>query len=60
MKRGKFPPSEMAVNNTYEYQTMERNNRTSANIEGSGRGKFGPENRVETTLSSGEISLNEK
>ena len=45
----------MAVNSTYEYQRMERNNHTSANIEGSGRGKFGPENRVETTLSSGKF-----
>ena len=45
----------MAVNSTYEYQRMERNNHTSANIEGSGRGKFGLENRVETTLSSGEF-----
>ena len=45
----------MAVNSTYEYQRMERNNHTSGNIEGSGRGKFGLENRVETTLSSGEF-----
>ena len=50
----------MAVNSTYEYQRMERNNHTSANIEGSGRAKFGLENRVETRLSSGEISPNEK
>ena len=49
----------MAVNSTYKYQRMKRNNHTSANIEGSGRKKFGPENRVESTLSSGEISPKE-
>ena len=32
-----------------------RSNHTSANIEGSGKGKLGPENKVETTLSSGEF-----
>ena len=30
----------MAVNSTYEYQRMERNNHTSANIEGSGWGNL--------------------
>ena len=37
-----------------------RNNHTSANIEGSGRGEFGLENGVETRLSSEKISPNEK
>ena len=45
---------------THMNTRMERNNHTSANIEGSGRGKFGLENRIETRLSSGEISPNEK
>ena len=37
---GKFPPSEMAVNSTNEYQRMERSNHTSVNTEGSGKGNL--------------------
>ena len=54
------PPSEMAINSIYEYQRMERNNHTSADIKSTGRGKFPPVNKLETSLCLGEISLNEK
>ena len=36
------PPSEMAINSTFEYQRMEGNNHTSADIKSAGRGKFSP------------------
>ena len=53
-------PSEMAINSTYEYQRMEGNNHTSADIKSTWRGKFPPLNRLETSLCLGEISPNEK
>ena len=54
------PSSEMDINSIYEYQRMERNNHTSADIKSTGRGKFPPVNRLETSLCLGEISPNEK
>ena len=39
---------------------MERNNHTSADIKSTGRGKFPPVNRPETSFCFGEISPNEK
>ena len=54
------PRSEMAINSTYENQRMEENNHTSADIKSTGRGKFPPVNRLETSLCLGEISPNEK
>ena len=65
LKREITPPphhhrSEMAINSTYEYQRMEENNHTSADIKSTGRGKFPPVNRLETSLCLGEISPNEK
>ena len=54
------PSSEMDINSIYEYQRMERNNHTSADIKSTGRGKFLPANRLETSLCLGEISPNEK
>ena len=50
----------MAINSTYEYQRMERNNHTSEDIKSLGREKFPPVNRLETSLCLGKIFPNEK
>ena len=54
------PSSEMDISSIHEYQRMERNNHTSADIKSTGRGKFPPANRLETSFCLGEISPNEK
>ena len=53
-------PIEMAINSTYKYQRVKGNNHTSADIKSTGREKFPPVNRLETSLCLGEISPNEK
>ena len=49
------PSSEMDINSYYEYQRMERNNHTSADIKSTGRGKFPPVNRPETSFCLGKF-----
>ena len=49
------PSSEMDINSIYEYQRMERNNHTSADIKSTGRGKFPPVNRLETSFCLGKF-----
>ena len=45
----------MAVNITYEYQRMERNNHTSANVEGSGRGNLDKRTEYKQHLARGKF-----
>ena len=49
------PSSEMDINSIYEYQRMERNNHTSVDIKSTGRGKFAPVNRPETSFCLGKF-----
>ena len=49
------PSSEMDINSIYEYQRMERNYHTSADIKSTGRGKFPPVNRLETSFWLGKF-----
>ena len=50
-----LPSSEMDINSIYEYQRMERNNHTSADVKSTGRGKFPPVNRLETSFCLGKF-----